>query len=40
MSTDGMKGALCRCMTYDRINAAVKLAASRLQGTSAAQGEE
>ena len=27
---DGMKGALCRCMTYYRINAAVKLAARRL----------
>jgi aerobic-type carbon monoxide dehydrogenase small subunit (CoxS/CutS family) len=27
---DGMKGALCRCMTYYRINAAVKLAAKRL----------
>ena len=37
---EGMKGALCRCMTYYRINAAVKLAASKLQGTSAARGEE
>ena len=27
---DGMKGALCRCMTYYRINAAVKLAAKRM----------
>ena len=27
---DGMKGALCRCMTYYRINAAVKLSARRL----------
>src|SRR5688572_32836433 len=27
---EGMKGALCRCMTYYRINAAVKLAAKRL----------
>ena len=27
---DGMKGALCRCMTYYRINAAVKLAARRM----------
>jgi aerobic-type carbon monoxide dehydrogenase small subunit (CoxS/CutS family) len=26
----GMKGALCRCMTYYRINAAVKLAARRM----------
>jgi aerobic-type carbon monoxide dehydrogenase small subunit (CoxS/CutS family) len=26
---DGMKGVLCRCMTYYRINAAVKLAAQR-----------
>ena len=26
---DGMKGALCRCMTYYRINAAVKRAAQR-----------
>ena len=28
---DGMKGALCRCMTYYRINAAVKLAARRMR---------
>ena len=28
---DGMKGALCRCMTYYRINAAVKLAATLRQ---------
>ena len=27
---DGMKNTLCRCMTYYRINAAVKLAARRL----------
>ena len=27
---DGMKNTLCRCMTYYRINAAVKLAAKRL----------
>ena len=27
---DGMKGALCRCMTYYRINRAVKLAARRM----------
>lgn len=27
---DGMKSALCRCMTYYRINAAVKLAARRM----------
>ena len=27
---EGMKGALCRCMTYYRINAAVKLAAKRM----------
>ena len=27
---EGMRGALCRCMTYYRINAAVKLAAKRL----------
>ena len=37
---DGMKGALCRCMTYYRINAAVKLAARTLQGTASARGEE
>jgi aerobic-type carbon monoxide dehydrogenase small subunit (CoxS/CutS family) len=28
---DGMKGALCRCMTYYRINAAVKRAASTMK---------
>ncbi|MGH9221929.1 MAG: (2Fe-2S)-binding protein, partial [Vicinamibacterales bacterium] len=28
---EGMKGALCRCMTYYRINAAVKLAATLRQ---------
>jgi aerobic-type carbon monoxide dehydrogenase small subunit (CoxS/CutS family) len=27
---DGMKNVLCRCMTYYRVNAAVKLAARRL----------
>ena len=27
---EGMKGTLCRCMTYYRINAAVKLAAKRM----------
>jgi len=27
---DGMKNTLCRCMTYYRINAAVKLAARRM----------
>ena len=27
---EGMQGALCRCMTYYRINAAVKLAARRM----------
>jgi aerobic-type carbon monoxide dehydrogenase small subunit (CoxS/CutS family) len=27
---DGMKSTLCRCMTYYRINAAVKLAAKRM----------
>jgi aerobic-type carbon monoxide dehydrogenase small subunit (CoxS/CutS family) len=27
---EGMKGALCRCMTYYRINRAVKLAARRM----------
>jgi aerobic-type carbon monoxide dehydrogenase small subunit (CoxS/CutS family) len=27
---DGMKGTLCRCMTYYRINKAVKLAARRM----------
>lgn len=27
---DGMKNTLCRCMTYYRINAAVKLAAKRM----------
>ena len=27
---DGMAGALCRCMTYYRINAAVKLAAKKM----------
>ena len=37
---DGMKNTLCRCMTYYRINAAVKLAATRMQGTSSARGEE
>ena len=28
----GMAGALCRCMTYYRVQAAVKLAAGRLRG--------
>jgi aerobic-type carbon monoxide dehydrogenase small subunit (CoxS/CutS family) len=37
---EGMKNTLCRCMTYYRINAAVKLAATRLQGTAIARGEE
>jgi aerobic-type carbon monoxide dehydrogenase small subunit (CoxS/CutS family) len=37
---EGMKGALCRCMTYYRINAAVKLAATRMQGSAASRGEE
>jgi len=37
---EGMRGALCRCMTYYRINAAVKLAATRMQGTAIARGEE
>ena len=27
---DGMKSTLCRCMTYYRVNAAVKLAARRM----------
>ena len=36
----GMASTLCRCMTYYRINAAVKLAATRLQGTASARGEE
>jgi aerobic-type carbon monoxide dehydrogenase small subunit (CoxS/CutS family) len=29
---EGMAGALCRCMTYYRVQAAIKLAASRLRG--------
>jgi aerobic-type carbon monoxide dehydrogenase small subunit (CoxS/CutS family) len=29
---DGMAGALCRCMTYYRVQAAVKLASARLRG--------
>lgn len=37
---EGMKNTLCRCMTYYRINAAVKLAATRMQGTATARGEE
>jgi aerobic-type carbon monoxide dehydrogenase small subunit (CoxS/CutS family) len=40
---EGMAGALCRCMTYYRVQAAVKLAAARLRGekpaaASAGQG--
>jgi aerobic-type carbon monoxide dehydrogenase small subunit (CoxS/CutS family) len=34
----GMQGALCRCMTYYRINAAVKLAAKTIGGTRTSSG--
>jgi aerobic-type carbon monoxide dehydrogenase small subunit (CoxS/CutS family) len=33
---EGMAGALCRCMTYYRVQAAVKLAASLLRGEKTA----
>jgi aerobic-type carbon monoxide dehydrogenase small subunit (CoxS/CutS family) len=32
---EGMAGALCRCMTYYRVQAAIKLAAGRLRGQKA-----
>jgi aerobic-type carbon monoxide dehydrogenase small subunit (CoxS/CutS family) len=35
----GMQGALCRCMTYYRIHAAVKRAAASMNGTRTASGE-
>jgi aerobic-type carbon monoxide dehydrogenase small subunit (CoxS/CutS family) len=34
----GMQGALCRCMTYYRINSAVKLAAKLMAGTQPSTG--
>jgi aerobic-type carbon monoxide dehydrogenase small subunit (CoxS/CutS family) len=36
----GMQGALCRCMTYYRVNAAVKLAAKSMAGTRTSSGRE
>jgi aerobic-type carbon monoxide dehydrogenase small subunit (CoxS/CutS family) len=36
----GMQGALCRCMTYYRINAAVKLAARTMSGAKTSSGQE
>jgi aerobic-type carbon monoxide dehydrogenase small subunit (CoxS/CutS family) len=36
----GMQGALCRCMTYYRVQAAVKRAAAVLSGTPARAGGE
>jgi aerobic-type carbon monoxide dehydrogenase small subunit (CoxS/CutS family) len=36
---EGMQGALCRCMTYYRVQAAVKLAAKTMTGTRT-QAEE
>jgi aerobic-type carbon monoxide dehydrogenase small subunit (CoxS/CutS family) len=35
----GMQGTLCRCMTYYRIHAAIKLAAKTMAGTRTANGE-
>jgi aerobic-type carbon monoxide dehydrogenase small subunit (CoxS/CutS family) len=35
----GMQGALCRCMTYYRVQAAVKRAAQTMTGTTAGNGE-
>lgn len=36
----GMQGVLCRCMTYYRIQAAVKRAAAAIAGTSAQPGPD
>jgi aerobic-type carbon monoxide dehydrogenase small subunit (CoxS/CutS family) len=36
----GMQGALCRCMTYYRIHAAIKRAAAAMRGTRTQSGEE
>jgi aerobic-type carbon monoxide dehydrogenase small subunit (CoxS/CutS family) len=35
---EGMQGALCRCMTYYRINSAVKLAAKTMAGARPSTG--
>jgi aerobic-type carbon monoxide dehydrogenase small subunit (CoxS/CutS family) len=37
---EGMQGALCRCMTYYRINAAVKLAAKTMAAGRTPSGHE
>jgi aerobic-type carbon monoxide dehydrogenase small subunit (CoxS/CutS family) len=37
---EGMNATLCRCMTYYRIQAAIKRAAKAIQGTRATSGEE
>ena len=37
---DGMKGALCRCMTYYRINAAVRRAASTMKSPPTPGGRD
>ena len=37
---DGMKRALCRCMTYYRVQAAIKRASKLLAATRAAEGKE
>lgn len=36
----GMQGALCRCMTYYRIHAAIKRAAASMSASRTRQGEE
>jgi aerobic-type carbon monoxide dehydrogenase small subunit (CoxS/CutS family) len=36
----GMQGALCRCMTYYRIHAAIKRAAKAIAGTQTQSGHE
>ncbi len=36
----GMQGALCRCMTYYRVHAAVKRAAAAMAGAAVAPGRE
>jgi aerobic-type carbon monoxide dehydrogenase small subunit (CoxS/CutS family) len=36
----GMQGALCRCMTYYRIHAAIKRAAAAMSNTRTAAGDE